>query len=408
MTLDLRTVSAMLAASALLMSVVLCVGIRTRRSDGFLKWNLGLGVLAMGWLLCTARGWLPDVLAMAAAEALLLTGLCLQLAAVTEFGHQRAPRSLWLLPGPLVFCALTLVLRNQAALTAVTSLACAATLLSTTTAVRHLSVSGAPRRMLAIACDAAAGILLVRAALAALLPQAYAELPVVRALEPAALIGLFVTSAAASIGFLLLHRERVETGLQRLASYDPLTATYNRIAFLSLAEGQVARARRSGEPCALLVVNPDQLSHVNENLGRKAGNQVLRELAAVLRGALRLNDLIGRYGDDVVLVLLPNTTLAGALEVAERLRAMVCVSRVGGVAPAVTVSIGVAPCDPARTGALHMAIALAETALGSAQRNGRNRVAGPPVPARAWGLDGADHALLEQPALSPRGVVARL
>ena len=181
MTLDLRTVSAMLAASALLMSVVLCVGIRTRRTDGFLKWNLGLGVLAMGWLLCTARGWLPDVVTMAAAEALLLTGLCLQRAAVTEFGHQRAARALWLVPGPFLFLALMLLLRNQAALTAATSLACAAAMLSTTTAVRRLAGGGAPRRMLAIACDAAAGILLARAAAVALLPQAYADLPVVRA-----------------------------------------------------------------------------------------------------------------------------------------------------------------------------------------------------------------------------------
>src|SRR5688572_29995936 len=400
MTLDLRTVSAMLAASALLMSGVLCVGIRTRRSDGFLKWNLGLAVLALGWLLCTARGWLPDVATRAAAEALLLTGLCLQLAAVTEFGHQRASRLLWLLPGPLLFCAVTLVLRNPAALTAVTSLACAATLLSTTTAVRRLSGGGAPRRMLAIACDAAAAILLARAAAAALMPQAYADLPIVRAIEPAALIGLFITSAAASIGFLLLHRERVETGLQRLASYDPLTATYNRIAFLSLAEGQVARARRSGEPCALLVVNPDQLSHVNESLGRKVGNQVLRELAAVLRGALRVNDLIGRYGAAVVLVLLPNTTLAVALDVAERLRAMVGVSRVGGVAPAVTVSIGVAPCEAGSASALHMAIAQAEKALGSAQRSGRNRIAGPAVPARAGGSAGAPRPAPARPRMA--------
>lgn len=385
MTPDLRTVSAMLAASALLMSVVLCVGIRTRRSDGFLKWNLGLGVLAMGWLLGTLRGWLPDAVTVAAAEALLLTGLCLQLAAVTEFGHQRAPRALWLLPGPLLFCALMLVLSNQAALTAATSLACAATLLGTTTAVRRLAGGGAPRRMLAIACDAGAVILLARAAVVVLLPRAYADLPVVRAFEPAALVGLFATSAAASIGFLLLHRERVETGLQRLAAYDPLTAVLNRLAFLNLAEAQVARARRSGEPCALLVVNPDRLDRISGSLGRKAGNQVLRELAAVLRGALRAGDLIGRYSDQVVCVLLPNTTLAVALEVAERLRAMVGVSRVGGVAPAVTVSIGVAPCEAGRANALYLAIVQAEKALGRAQRSGRNRVAGHPPPARAGG-----------------------
>src|SRR5262245_7314619 len=99
---DLRTVVAMLAASALLMSVVMCVGIRARRADGFLKWNLGLGVLAAGWLLYTLRGWLPDVAAVAAGEALLLAGFCLQLAAVAEFGQLRVRRALWMLPGPVL------------------------------------------------------------------------------------------------------------------------------------------------------------------------------------------------------------------------------------------------------------------------------------------------------------------
>src|SRR4249920_11269 len=118
---DLRTVLAMLAASALLMSVVLCVGIRTRRADGFLKWNLGLGLLAAGWLLATLRGWLPDLAAVVGASAVLLAGFCLQLSAVAEFGQQRLRRALWIVPAPLLFLVLLLFLRNPAALTAAAS-----------------------------------------------------------------------------------------------------------------------------------------------------------------------------------------------------------------------------------------------------------------------------------------------
>src|SRR5262245_32667952 len=135
---DLRTVSAMLAASALLMSVVLCAGIRTRRADGFTKWNLGLGLLAMGWLLATLRGWLPHATAVAAAEALLLGGFCLQFAAVAEFGQQRVAPTWWALPGPLLFAAL-LVIRSDAAAAVATSLACAAALGATATAGRRLA-----------------------------------------------------------------------------------------------------------------------------------------------------------------------------------------------------------------------------------------------------------------------------
>ncbi|HEX6689525.1 MAG TPA: GGDEF domain-containing protein [Burkholderiales bacterium] len=378
---DLRTVLAMLAASALLMSVVLCVGIRTRRADGFLKWNAGLGVLAAGWLLSMLRGWLPDVAAVAGAEALLLSGFCLQLAAVAEFGQQRARPWLWVVPGPLLFLALLLFLRNPAALTAAASVACAAALAATATATRRLAGGGAPRRMLGLACDAGAVILLARAASSVFLSRARPEfLP---AVETAALIGLFMTSAAASIGFLLLHRERAEAGLARLAAYDPLTEAFNRLAFMNLAEGQVARARRSGEPCSLLMLDLDHFKRVNGRFRRSVGDRALRELAAILRSGLRSSDLVGRYSGEEFCVLLPNTTLGVALEVAERLRATVAARRLGAVTPAVTVSVGVAPCEAERAGALHVAIASAEQALRVAKKDGCNRVARPPLPRRA-------------------------
>jgi diguanylate cyclase (GGDEF)-like protein len=380
MTPDLRTLSAMLAASALLMSVVLCVGIRTRRADGFTKWNVGLGLLAAGWLLSTLRGWLPDTAAVAGAEALLLAGFCLQLAAIREFGQQRPTRGPWILPGPLLFAALLVLLRHPAQLTAVASLACAVALAATASAGGRLAGGGAPRRMLVLASDAGALILLARAAGALFLPASRTEL--VAALESGALVGLFATSAAASIGFLLLHRERAESGLQRLAAFDPLTESLNRLAFMNLAEGQMARARRSGEPCALLMLDLDHFARVNGRFRRETGDRVLRELAALLRGGLRAGDMVGRYGGEEFCVLLPNTTPEGALEVAERVRGAVAARRLGGVAPAVTVSIGMAACDPLATGALHVAIATAERALARAKKDGCNRVAPPALPRR--------------------------
>jgi diguanylate cyclase (GGDEF)-like protein len=231
--------------------------------------------------------------------------------------------------------------------------------------------------MLMLACDAGALVLLARAAAALFLSRQTAV-----ALEPAALIGLFATSAAASCGFLLLHRERADAGLRRLAAYDPLTEAFNRLAFMHLAESQAARARRSGEPCALLMLDVDHFARVNGRFRREAGDRVLRELAAVLRGAVRAGDLIGRYGGEEFCVLLANTTLPAALEVAERLRATVAVRRLAGVAPSVTVSIGVAPCEPERSGAIHVAIAGAERALARAKKDGCNRVAGPRIARR--------------------------
>jgi len=388
MPLDLRTMAAMLAASALLMSVALCTGIRARSAGGFMKWNLGLGLLAVGWSLVALRGLLPDRAAVAAGDALLLAGFCLQLAAVAEFGQQPAPRALWMLPGPLLFAVL-LLLHSQAALTTAASLACGAALAGTATAARRLAGGGAPRHMLALACDAATIILLARAAAASFPLQPLPALFAASALDQAALVGLFITSFAASIAFLLLHSERSEAGLRRLAAFDPLTEIFNRLAFLGLAESQLSRARRSGEPCALLMLDLDHFRHVNDRFGRAAGDRVLRELAAALRGAVRAGDLVGRYGEEEFCVLLPNTALRAALEVAERLRATVAAQRLGALARAVTVSIGVAPCEVQLPGSLHAAITRAELALYRAKKGGRDRVAGPlvtrtqPVPSAA-------------------------
>jgi len=373
----------MLAASALLMSVLLCTGIGTSRADGFMKWNLGLGSLAAGWLLATLRGWLPDVAAVAAAEALLLTGFCLQLAAVAEFGQQRVWLAQWLLPGPLLFVALLFLMRNPPAFAALSSLACATALAGTATAARRLASGGAPRRMLMLACEAGAVVLLARTAVALLLPQSPSYGAATTALEPVALIALFVTSAAASIGFLLLHRERAETGLRQLAAIDPLTETFNRLAFLGLAEAQLARARRSGEPCALLMLALDPHGHPEGRGRSRTNDRVLRELAAVLRDGLRAGDLIGRYGDEEFCILLSNAAPAAVLEVAERMHATVAARRLGELAPPVTVSIGVASCEPQRAGALHVALAYAEKALLDAKKQGRNRIVAAPAPTPA-------------------------
>jgi diguanylate cyclase (GGDEF)-like protein len=233
--------------------------------------------------------------------------------------------------------------------------------------------------VLTLACDAGALVMLARAAGASCFPQTRSDLPMVALLEPAVLIGLFATSAAASVGFLLLHRERAEIGLRRLAAFDPLTEVFNRLAFLGLAEAQLARARRSGEPCALLMLALDPYRHPEGRKRRETNERVLRELAAILRGALRAGDMVGRYATEEFCILLSNSAPASVIEVAERLRSTVAARRLGELAPAVTVTIGVAHCEPRRAGALHVALAYAEQALRRARKAGRDRVAAAPA-----------------------------
>ena len=135
----------------------------------------------------------------------------------------------------------------------------------------------------------------------------------------------------------------------------------------------------------MLLLAVDHLEEVNQRFGTAAGDRVLHELAGVLRATRRPGDLMGRHSGAEFCMLLPGTSLAGALDEAERLRAAVAAGPLGDPPHAVTVSIGAAACDFGVPAPLSTAIGRAEEALRQAKSSGRNRVAagGPPLAAAA-------------------------
>jgi diguanylate cyclase (GGDEF)-like protein len=305
---------------------------------------------------------------------MLVGSLCLQLAAVIEFGGRPAPRALWL-PAPVLFATLIPLLGDYTGLTALVSLVCAVLLgLTANAALRLGAAGGAPRWMLAIACDAAAAAVALRGANVWLVPDAHPGIFAAGLLDQAVFVALFAFTVVASLAFLLMHRERVERELQRLAAFDPLTGLLNRRTFMDFARRELSRAQRARETCTLLMLDVDRFKRVNDEHGHAAGDRVLAECAAALRGALRAADLVGRYGGEEFCALLSRASFEAALETAERLREAVGARCLGGLAPPVTVSIGAAPCATQDPRALDAAFARADEALYRAKAQGRNRV----------------------------------
>ena len=131
---------------------------------------------------------------------------------------------------------------------------------------------------------------------------------------------------------------------------------------------------------ALLLVDIDHFKRVNDHYGHLAGDHVLRHIVGVLRQRLRASDVLGRYGGEEFMVLLPGTDLHGAAQLAEQLRQAVQAAPCEwqGQRIAFTVSIGVAasadtPADPSRTS--EALLQAADQALYRAKDDGRNRVA---------------------------------
>ena len=172
--------------------------------------------------------------------------------------------------------------------------------------------------------------------------------------------------------------------LEELATTDGLTGVANRRTVLERAAAELGRARRQGEAISFLVLDLDQFKTVNDTYGHQAGDAVLSAAAAACLGSLRASDLLGRYGGEEFLAILPGVGPAEAGVAAERLRAAVAGARVdfGGEAIGVTTSIGCAGREGAGNETVDELVREADTALYRAKTLGRNRVEAfaPPLP----------------------------
>ncbi|MDF3031715.1 MAG: hypothetical protein K0R03_2273 [Moraxellaceae bacterium] len=165
-----------------------------------------------------------------------------------------------------------------------------------------------------------------------------------------------------------------------LSRTDTLTQVHNRRSILHLLEKEVARARESGVPLAVVVLDIDNFKRINDTWGHPTGDRVLQETARILAATLRDGDHIGRYGGEEFLLLLPATALEGARALVERCRAQLAATVVtaeGGSNFFISASFGVVGSGAGSALAIPEGEALfraADAALYRAKETGRNRV----------------------------------
>jgi diguanylate cyclase (GGDEF)-like protein len=157
------------------------------------------------------------------------------------------------------------------------------------------------------------------------------------------------------------------------AATDGLTGLPNKRAVTDTLKRMFAQAAAERSPLALLMLDLDHFKQVNDNRGHAVGDQVLANIGAVLKGAIRARDFAGRNGGEEFAILLPDTEIPEALRIAERVRAAIAEMARPGTDVAVTVSIGVAGY-PGHASTPDRLARLADAALYLAKRQGRNRV----------------------------------
>ena len=157
------------------------------------------------------------------------------------------------------------------------------------------------------------------------------------------------------------------------AATDGLTGLPNKRAVTDTLKRMFAQAAAERSPLALLMLDLDHFKLVNDNRGHAVGDQVLANVGAVMRGAMRSHDFAGRNGGEEFAILLPDTEIPEALRIAERVRAAIAEMSLPGIDVTVTVSVGVAGY-PEHASTPDRLARLADAALYLAKRQGRNRV----------------------------------
>lgn len=196
-----------------------------------------------------------------------------------------------------------------------------------------------------------------------------------------AMINTFGILAARRFNRVAREEFRLQTQLKRLAERDQLTGCYNR-HYLNdhLLGAELARARRFGHAVSVVLCDIDHFKHINDTFGHHQGDHVIQNFATLLQGMTRQGvDAVVRYGGEEFLLILPETGLAGAAALAERLREAFAASTftVDGEPVPTSASFGVAAFDFSSKDlrvTLPDLIVAADKQLYAAKRNGRNRV----------------------------------
>jgi len=162
--------------------------------------------------------------------------------------------------------------------------------------------------------------------------------------------------------------------IERLSRTDDLTQTYNRRHFMDMAQRELSLATRHGYVVSLLLIDLDEFKQVNDRLGHLAGDRALAACATTIRGSIRREDVVGRFGGDEFLVLAPYSDLNSAAMLAERIRRALASANmvVGGQVMGFKASIGVV-CSQGRTGDADELLRMADQALYRAKDLGGDR-----------------------------------
>jgi diguanylate cyclase (GGDEF)-like protein len=374
--IDVRTLLVFLAVADLMLAAVIVVGAGGRLKDGLAPWSAALAVRALALFLFA---WIDaQAGSLPVAAALLALSFTLQAGALIGFERRGPPA--WIHVAVVAAIGLPIaMLASDRGAAALFGGLMYGTLLAGTAAIAwqvRAPARSPARGILGASLAIAALAFYIRGVAAGLQANPLLAFTAPGAPASATFLAAGAGAIMASFGFLLLHKDRADAEALRLATLDPLTSAYNRRTFHEIAERELARARRAGQPVSIVMLDLDHFRAINDKHGQRLGDEVLQRVADVMRATLRKEDMLVRFGGAEFLVFLPDVPGPAAVVVAGRMRRAIAAADVeaGDQRLAVTVSAGVAARLDEDPESIDSLIARADEALALAKRRGRNRV----------------------------------
>jgi diguanylate cyclase (GGDEF)-like protein len=378
LALDVPTLYVALASVATFFGLVLIVlSVLTERTRGVLVWGIAYLCIALGLVITIYRARLPLLVYGPAASTAFVVAAVLLNAGVRRPTEGLQPFYDLVVPGVALalffffaYAVPNLAVRLEVMLAAVAI----ETIRASVRLVRQAKEEdGIARTGLILFAGFFSIVSLVVTAVAIAAPFAG---PIVGAsagspLQVVLVPGLMIFLIGAGLGQLWVHYIRAFQEVQRAATTDPLTGVRNRRSIMPEYERLFQRTAREGRRLACLMLDADDFKRINDTYGHRKGDTVLVQLAQRLVGAVREYDLVGRYGGEEFLVIVPELPDADVISVARRIHDSIRSTPMNDVD--VTVCIGVAfysPEDRRPEDLIHRA----DLALLEAKRAGKDRI----------------------------------
>jgi diguanylate cyclase (GGDEF)-like protein len=384
--LDNRTLTVLQVAVSAVLFVIMFIAWRTQTTyPGFGRWTVSKVPHATGFLLISLRGLIPDWVSVLVANGLLFISPILLYAGIRQFCGKphRDPFNYVLMVVLLASFNYFFWVQPDMKARVLTIVACTALVIGRCAVNLFFEAPRALRPsywFTGTMFGLYAAVLILRL----IYGGSLADLSNPLAPEPGQtmlFMGTIVMPIGWTFGFFIMTNARLtfelrtaEKGLREMAATDFLTGALNRRSFVESGQRECRRARRNGSPLALLMMDIDHFKAFNDTYGHSAGDAALRATVATCRANLRSTDLLGRWGGEEFVILLPETDYEGGLHVAEILRSAVADLSVPGTGRAqVRISIGGAVWTPEDTN-LDTLLRRADQALYQAKLRGRNSV----------------------------------